>query len=126
MDVYGRGRGSYGVSSMRSILGLIDSDLEGVIKELEGMCSIREYLVLKAMWKAVTLLEKVYDPKETLTVFKSILHEALMGAEGEIEKYGIYLSDNAVIIAMEAEWEVEQATKAKKEKKKVEPPEPNS
>ena len=88
---------------MRSLLGLVDSDFEGRLLELEGLCVVREYLVLRAALRALIRLREKLPVDQAYTELESLLVEAVRGAELDLDKYGIYLSDNTAHLTLEVD-----------------------
>jgi hypothetical protein len=98
---------------VRGLLGLVWSDLEGKVLELEGYTVVREYLVLLAVRRAVALLREKMPPREALEALDGLLREAAMGAEVDLLRFGVYISDAAAAIRLEAEGTVERREKEK-------------
>ena len=81
---------------MRGLLGLVDTDMEGLVQELEGTCVLREYLLLVAVEHAIMVLERrLQDPGSVLEAFKILLREAKLGSEIDLARYGVWVSDAA-------------------------------
>ena len=79
----------------------MDSDLEGKLLELEGLCVLREYLVLRVALRALRRLREKLPVEKAIEEFQSLLEEALRGAELDLDKYGVYLSDNTTYLTLE-------------------------
>ena len=89
---------------MRGLFGLVETDLEGVVRELEGVCVLREHLLLVAVERAIeTLEQRLRDPGSVLEGFKILLREAKLGSEIDLARYGIWVSDAASALVLEAE-----------------------
>ncbi len=89
---------------MRGLLGLVEMDLEGLVRELEGVCAVREHLLLVAVERALESLERrLKEPGSVLEAFKILLREAKLGSELDLARYGIWVSDAASALVLEAE-----------------------
>jgi len=89
---------------VRGLFGLVETDLEGVVRELEGVCVLREHLLLVAVERAIeTLEQRLRDPGSVLEAFKILLREAKLGSEIDLARYGIWVSDAASALVLEAE-----------------------
>jgi len=89
---------------VRGLLGLVETDMEGLVWELEGACVLREHLLLVAVERAIETLERrLRDPGSVLEAFKILLREAKLGSEIDLARYGVWVSDTASALVLEAE-----------------------
>lgn len=79
------------------------TDLEGRLLEVEGLCVVREYLVLRGVLRALARLRERLPPGEALGWLEGLLREVLYGAESDLDRFGVYASSAATHLALELE-----------------------
>ena len=88
---------------VRGLLAWEWTDLEGRLLEVEGLCVVREYLVLRSVLRALIRLRERLPPDRALGWLEGLLREVLLGAESDLDRYGVYASSGATYLALELE-----------------------
>ena len=94
------------MTAMKILLDIEKTDLEGSLLTIEGLCALREYVIVRSMLRALRDAKEKLDSEQALEALEYVLMEALQVAELEIERYGIYMSEPAVAISYETEFTI--------------------
>lgn len=87
---------------VRGLLGLEEADLEGIAREAEALCSVRELVLLRSLLRALGQLRARLPPDEALEWLERLIRSAAETSEFYLERFGPELSPAASTIVGEA------------------------
>ena len=95
------------------------SDLEVRLLWLEGVCVVREYLVLRAVLRVVSALRERLPPERAISELEGLLIGALRGAEFRLDRYSVYTSEAAAQLVLDLDTLLEHLEKNNGQNKAV-------